>query len=136
MNIDWHLPAEETQITERRIGRVLVEYEDPEIVTLCDQDDVLYLGVAVDEEGDVVRWLESVLYPQKYEALLAGTLGVREALGKPRVWVVDRTREGKPLHAWSLAVEELPEDALPHPGALLPTATRLRLQQSSRRHIS
>ena len=132
MNIDWHLPAEETRLPERRIGRVLVEYEEPEIVTLCDQDDALYLGVAVDEEGDVVRWLEAELYPQKYEALLAGLLDVRGALGKPRVWVVDRTREGKSIRSWSLAMEDLPEDALPRPGALLPTATRLRLQHSRR----
>lgn len=68
-----------------------------------------------------MRWLEAELSTGEWEALFEGTLSVRDALSKPRVRVVDETRDGEVLAAWDADLGGVDGRLLPEVGALLPT---------------
>lgn len=129
MRAEWRLPEQTVLVEPRHIDMVLVEYDEPEVVTVRDSAGLLYLSVASDESDEAIRWVQTRLSALELRALLAGGLSVRSALTKDELWVIDESRhDGHIIHAWIMSADEIPEGALPRPGALLPRATRSRLQ--------
>jgi hypothetical protein len=129
MRAAWLLPEQSSFGIERReIETVLVEYDEPEVVVLRDATGALFLGVAADEDAHVVRWVHASLPKLEYRALIAGALSLRDSLLKEEVWVLDELRlTGNVDRVWRLNSSQLPDAALPEPGALIPDATRERL---------
>jgi hypothetical protein len=109
------------------LDQVLVEYDGPQIVTLRGAGG-LYLGIASDESDAFVRWIYAPLTETELRALLEGTGTLREAVQKPRVYVVDVDHDGTPIQAWEYPGERLRDDDLPARGALLPRAIRDELK--------
>ncbi len=121
----WKLPEQAIVPPAAKIVHVLVEYNGPQVVVARDNEG-LKLGVAADDEEDsgLVRWLYAPLTDTEFKALVSGASTIRDALLKPRVYVIDFGRDDRPLRAWEHASELLDETVLPRRGALLPKATR------------
>lgn len=138
MRETWHLPDQPLSSPPRfSTQQVLVEYGGPQIVTavLADANALmpgscgLYLGVASDEEDELVRWVLGPITQTEYKALIDGTETLRDALLKPQVYVldVDVDDDWEPRRAWICDGNQLGDDHLPRRGALLPTASRQEL---------
>jgi hypothetical protein len=73
----------------------------------------------------VCRYIAAEIEPSMGESLANGTLEVRAALDRPRVWVVDiDAQEWSILRAWDERFADIPEDVLPVVGARFQIVTR------------
>lgn len=130
MRESWSLPSSMVEAPPFELDQVLVEYDGPQIVTLRGADG-LYLGIASDEDDAFVRWIYAPLAVTELRALLEGSATLREAVQKPKVYVVDVDHDGAPVHTWEYPGAQLRDDDLPAPGALLPRAIRDELGPKS-----
>jgi hypothetical protein len=122
MNYEWSLPQSSLAFIEsmRRRQEVLLSYDGPALVTLTDGQSQ-FLGMAVDEDesGDVVRWIEAPVSDLELDAIKIGAEPLRWALSKERVTVIDYSRH-EPVRMWDVALDSIPQEALPDPDAFLP----------------
>ena len=130
MMSQWHLPGQPTLplVSEERprsIERVLVEYDGPRWLVLRDIEN-RYLAYAADEDDDghLVRWIETKVSNVELRAIYAGLLPLRDAILKSTVMVVDYDRARVPQRAWPMSADDIPEDCLPDVDAILPRFAR------------
>lgn len=103
---------------------ILEKYEGPQLV-VQERGGIDYLGIAVDEDATAIRWVFAPLGSLELKGLIHGGETLRAALLKERVFVVDCASDDlRPLHAMQLRGDQLPEAALPEPGALLPDSLK------------
>ena len=99
---------------------VLEEYDGPQIV-IHEFGGVDHLGIAVDETNAFVRWVFAPITKLEFRGLIHSGETLRAALLKENVLVVDcALADLTPLHVMAMRGDQLPETALPEPGALLP----------------
>jgi hypothetical protein len=110
---------------------VLVEYDGPQLAILEDGPD-WFLAVAVDQDKDAVRWIQSPLSKSEYQALTRGEVSVRDALLKRKILVLaDYTYDQRLLRVWKIIRSLIPEAALPRKNALLPKTLRAALTSTA-----
>jgi hypothetical protein len=123
MRSDWPLP-EQLEVPDRgwAVERVLVEFDGPQIVIVGwgDRCDLAVLADA-DEEAD--RWLHAPISRTEERAVLEGAVSLRSVLVKSDVRITDLDRAGNVIRSAAIAPEQLLDDHLPEPGALLPYAS-------------
>jgi hypothetical protein len=117
----------ELRYEERKIERVLVEHNGPQLGTLRDGDH-RYLGVASDADNRHIRWIHAQIDNLEWASLVAGILPLRDVFQKPIIWIIDEYTDGEMRNRGQVASGvDLTEDDLPSAGAILPTAIRLAL---------
>jgi hypothetical protein len=129
MKLTWELPPQEgmvSLVSARKLTDVLLEYEGPQLMILEDLNQ-RYIALAVDCDDTAVRWIQSPISILEFEALVRGGLSVRDALLKSRMLLADYTYDNRAVRVWEITQASVPEDALPEPGALLPSAVRNNL---------
>jgi|GEM_PF-1275145 len=95
--------------------QVLYEFDGPCIFTSTTPDGILLLAYLSEElEGeDLLRFVVSTTSEQTIGELQAGAIAVREALERGSLWLVDVDYAYTPQRAARIALDQLPEDALP-----------------------
>jgi hypothetical protein len=138
VTFDWDLPEqmkhpqENVRLRERKIERVLIEYDGPQLVILYDGRQ-RYLGYVADELTDGVRWLHVPVTGLELKALHRGKLTLREALDKVEITIADVTHAGNLSHVWISPPASIPLDCLPEPGMMLPQFARDNIQVTPER---
>lgn len=121
----WNLPTESAEgASPFEVDQVLVHYDGPQIVTLRDEEDNRYLGVASDEGEGLVRWIYAPLTNTEFKALMDGVATTRDALLKSCVYLVDIDVDGNAVRRWECDAADISDENLPDVGALLPEETR------------
>jgi hypothetical protein len=115
-------PVDPAQFAPFRPAKVLADVGGPRSFTFVPADGELYWAHWFDESADRVRYLVVPFSPALLDRLEAGRLSLREALDQPRLWVVDVDDLGSPVGAVRAALDDLPADELPAPGATLSPA--------------
>lgn len=110
-------------IPERKIREVLIDYDGPQLCIL-EKGPERFLSVRIDEDATGTRWIQSPLSSVEYEALMLGTLSVRNALLKTEMILVEENRNEVPIRAWTLSASSVPDTALPKVDAPLPRYVR------------
>lgn len=117
----------DTRYEERKLERVLVEYDGPQLVLLRD-DNSRYLAVASDADERHIRWVQVHISDLEWVSLAQGLIPVREVFQKPTVWIVDQYADGEMNDRGQEASGlDLVDDDLPDADALLPAALRREL---------
>lgn len=127
----WHLPHQTVLPSTLAFApyMVLVEYNGPQVV-LADSPSGKLLGVAADEDEEVVRWIYAPVTGVELRALAAGATTARDVLIKSHVYVIDTDHEERPVRAWRCDAAALDDGNLPDAGAPLPKASREALRAS------
>lgn len=129
MNFDWQLRGQATlgiasAMAERKIARVLLEYDGPQLAVLESRQSK-YIAFAADEDDKSVRWIHAPVTELEIKALLRGQIAIRNVVAKSIVSVIDVSLAGKPTLAWpTVSVSEIPGDCLPERDVLLPQFAR------------
>lgn len=130
MNADWRLPDQTSLISEAPewsdVLRVLVYYDGPQIVVLRHRERQ-FLGIAIDENDQAVRWLLAELSPLEFEGLLRGGTSIRSVASKDHVLIVDYSYDNRKVGVWEVGIRGIPESVLPEAGAPLPASVRRHL---------
>ena len=116
-------------ISERKIKEVLVDYDGPQLCIL-EKDSARFVSVRVDEDKEGTRWIQAPLSSLEYEALMLGTLPVRDALLKLEMVLVEENRYEVPVKAWQLDPSTVPDSVLPKIDAPLPKYVRATFNYS------
>jgi len=112
-------PVQATRFREFTPAEVLYEFDGPRTFTLRDGDQELYLAHWIDEDEATARYLMVVFSEVLLARLKAGQITVREALDQPSVFVADIGPLAVIQALWSVRLQDLPPDVLPHPGSML-----------------
>ena len=122
MNKEWKLPEQfesPAEVMARQIKDVLLEHDGPQMVIFADKIGE-YLGLAVDTDRDITRWIQVPLSHLEREAILSGAQPVRDAFLKKTVWIIDtHDIESVPLIVWRSNWSAIPSDVLPKRGVTL-----------------
>ena len=94
--------------------RILLEYDGPRLFTTCNAAGQSMLAYACGEDDGAVRYLLVPMSAGTMRSLEEGTTTIRTALMQPWAWIVE-IAVGGAMAAWSIDVETMPENALPHP---------------------
>jgi hypothetical protein len=127
----WNLPAQADlagDIARRKIERVLIEYDGPQLVILVDNSSY-YLGLAADYNETSERWIHAKVSRLEIEALVRGSIAMRDVFtSKPALAVIDYDEDGNPKRTWGISPADIPAGILPLKGAPLPRAVRAELE--------
>jgi hypothetical protein len=124
----WRLPATGSfpeLVAPRHLEEVLIDYDGPQL-GIFRSNARRFLGLCVDLDGPVHRWIHAGLSEVELAALYRGAQTVRSALVQPSVDVIDY-RESTPIGLWTVAGKDIPDWALPEREALLPADVRAAL---------
>src|SRR5438876_2190114 len=107
MNADWRLPDQTSLISEAPewsdVLRVLLYYDGPQIVVLRHRERQ-FLGIAIDENDQAVRWLLAELSPLEFEGLLRGGTSIRSVASKDHVLIVDYSYDNRKVGVWEVSI--------------------------------
>lgn len=106
---------------------VLVEYDGPRLVLFSSRNGALRLGSLLEMNKRGSRWLVANVSTIEAEAIARAMLPMREAFEKESLAVLHLTSSGDPQAISEAMDSERSEDALPSPGALLPSDSRALL---------
>ena len=109
----WELkgtPADAKRFAPFEPVRVLNYYDGPRIFTVLDADGSLCLACWSDEDETRSRFLVAPVTAAVVADLESGRLTVREALGQPRLWVVDLSHDGPIAGAWLVNRQDVPNE--------------------------
>jgi hypothetical protein len=98
---------------------VLFEVDGPRIFTCRSRSGELLLAYQCGEEKGSLRFLVVPFSPELEWQLTEGKINLREALTRPRAWLVDLSYEWQPIRCWELQIENVPAQVLPAPGVML-----------------
>ncbi len=99
--------------------QILYEYDGPRIFTCKDSADNLYLAYLCDEDASCSRFLVVAFSQSLLEDLTSGNMNMRDALSRPRAWLIDLDNDWRITQTWRIEIEGLPADTLPKPGVML-----------------
>lgn len=99
--------------------RILNDYDGPKLFTFWDADGALCLACWSDESPERIRFLVVPVTDADIIELTTGVVTVREALQKPRLWILDIDNDWSLLGAWLVDPVSVPKDAQPQPGVML-----------------
>jgi hypothetical protein len=100
---------------------VLYEFEGPCIFTARTShgaDVLAYLSEDLEDDG-CLRFIVATTSIATIKDLKCGVISVREALERGSLWLVDYSYRYSPLQAYTVGIDQLPEDALPARGTML-----------------
>jgi len=122
MRSTWPLP--DNRLIEMREHQwlpmeVIIEFNGPQLEIVKSGNDE-YLGVASDEEGDIVRWLRSKISATEKRSLLCGETTIRDCILKPEIWVVDTRSDGSVTLEAKVSPDQLSSADLPADDSFLP----------------
>jgi hypothetical protein len=115
--------SENVRLASRKVERVLLEYEGPQLVVLRDGEQ-RYVGYVADELEDGRRWIQVPVTNLEIKALHRGKLTLREVLEKTELVICDTSPSGETLRLWLAPPASIPEDCLPDHGVELPEFAR------------
>ncbi|MCK5806562.1 MAG: hypothetical protein KAI66_27275 [Lentisphaeria bacterium] len=101
--------------------QVLYEFDGPCIFTTVTPHGLLFLAYLSEdlEDKKLLRFIVSTSSEQTISELKDGAVTVREALDRGTLWIVDVDYAYVPKRAAVVAVDQLPEDALPPHSTML-----------------
>src|SRR5438128_291687 len=99
--------------------RVLYEYDGPRVFTCKDSLDNMYLAYLCDEDTSLMRFLVVSFSARLLDDLTSGKINMRDALSRPRAWLVDVDNDWRITRSWRVDIEAVPDDVLPRPGVML-----------------
>jgi hypothetical protein len=106
---------------------VLVEYDGPQLILFRAKDGD-FLGLAVDSDEKIQRWLLAPASKLELETLALGNLPMCDVFSRKQSLVlVDFGRFTDPKALYPITIAEVPDDILPVSGALLPSYARTHL---------
>ncbi|MBA2662669.1 MAG: hypothetical protein H0U74_10270 [Bradymonadaceae bacterium] len=139
--MNWPDIGQLTEIDVARLGSlspegVLYEFDGPCIFTARTPERSLilaYLSTELEDAPDSpLRFVVVTTSEPTVDALKQGVVSVREALARGSAWLVDMDKSYKPIRAFSVTLEALPEEALPADATMLwpelEPALRVRLE--------
>jgi hypothetical protein len=98
---------------------ILYEFDYPLLYTCKDAAGELFMVYMCGEDKNGVRYLVVPCRDELDKKLVAGQVDVREALYQSPAWIFDLDNNWEPLRAWSVAIDDLPPNAIPRPGLML-----------------
>lgn len=100
---------------------VLYDSEGPCIFTARTPSHALVLAYLSEEREDerLRRFIVATTSDETIASLRAGVISVREAIERGSLWIVDVDTTHKPVKAYAVETEALPDDALPDPTVML-----------------
>lgn len=102
-------------------SEVLYEFEGPCIFvarTAHGAEVLSYLSEDIEDEQRL-RYIVSTTSERTVDELKCGVISVREALDRGSLWLVDFDYGHRPVQAFAVRSEQLPEDAMPLRGTML-----------------
>lgn len=107
-------------------SEVLYEFEGPCIFTARAAHGVAVLAYLSEdlEDEQRLRYIVATTSEGTVDELKHGVISVREALDRGSLWMVDFDYGYRPVRAFSVRSEQLPEDAMPLRGTMLLARTR------------
>lgn len=119
--MNWNVPGEAVSANwlDLTPKMMLYEYDGPRTFTCEDRAENLYLAHWCDEDQESIRFLVVAFSSALLHSLISGKIDVREALSRPRAWIVDLDHDWTPIRAWRVDVDDLPPGILPAPGVML-----------------
>lgn len=102
-------------------SEVLYEFEGPCIFTAETAHGTLVLAYLSEdlEDEQHLRHIVATTSKGTIDELKSGVISVREALDRGSLWMVDFDYSHRPVQAFSVLNEQLPEDAMPLRGTML-----------------
>ncbi len=102
-------------------SEVLYEFDGPCIFTAQTPNGVTVLAYLSEdlEEEPYLRFIVATTSQCTVRDLKYGVISVREALERGSLWLVDLNLSYVPVRAFSLRIDELPDDAMPTRGTML-----------------
>lgn len=100
---------------------VLYEFEGPCIFTAQTAHGAAVLAYLAEdlEEEQRLRYIVATTSEMTVHELKCGVISVRQALDRGSLWMVDFDYGYRPVHAFSVRSEQLPEDSMPLRGTML-----------------
>jgi hypothetical protein len=108
---------------------VLVEFNGPQVAVLRSSSGKRFLGVAADEDGQLVRWLLAEVTSLELAALSNGAVATADVLEKRAALVLDIPINGGGNALWQVAWDDVDPNNLPERGARLPAGARESLAE-------
>lgn len=98
-----------------RPERVLNDFDGPKIFTTRNEHGQLLLAYWCDEDPAtrVERFIIAPTSNKIIASMEAGNITVREALGQPLVWIIDKGYDSSISACWSISFEDIPVEILP-----------------------
>jgi hypothetical protein len=112
---------------------VLYAYDGPKTFTCRDSVGDLYLAHWCDEDADAARFLVVAFSENLLRDLTTGEINIRDALSRPRAWIVDLNDDWEVAECWRVNVDELPASILPKAGVMLWAHLQPRVKRTSTR---
>lgn len=102
-------------------SEVLYEFEGPCIFTARAAHGAAVLAYLSEdlEDEQRLRYIVATTSEATVDELKHGVISVREALDRGSLWVVDFDYGYRPVRAFSVRSEQLPEDSMPLRGTML-----------------
>jgi len=122
MMLDWPvLQARLHQHVRVSLDEILLDFQGPQIA-VWSIGGTTHLGVASDEQDDMVRWLAAPLTTHELHAIRLGTMALRDVLSQSHLVVIDQNGKGDVTLYGAISLADVPENAFPEHGAPLPSA--------------
>lgn len=99
--------------------RTLYEFDGPRIFTCQDVNGQPLLAYQCDEDTTGLQFLVVHFSDELVSRLVKGLLGVRDALKRSPMWLLEVSNEWTPTRCWDVEFDELPTRLLPKSGTLL-----------------
>jgi hypothetical protein len=100
--------------------RVLYEFDGPRIFICNDLSGVSeFLAFQCGEEQGRMRFLVVPSSEVLEHKLTSGEMNLHDALMRPKAWLFDLDFGWNLIGAWSVQVENLPQQCMPQPGVML-----------------
>ena len=121
MKREWDFLSQTTSVCGHLAEHVLEEHDGAfgALVASFTEAGRRFVGVAVDREGDLIRWVEAAVSELEWDSLLRGLTSLRDVLSKESVWVIDRNASLEVQRAWAVSFSQLTDDHLPDKDSLL-----------------
>lgn len=99
--------------------RILYEFDGPRIFLCEDIPGNAYLAYQCGEDRTTLRFLVVPCGEDAERRLATGKTNVRDALSRPKAWILDLGYDWTPRHCWKVEVDDLPSCVLPKQGVML-----------------
>jgi superfamily II DNA or RNA helicase len=127
--------GQQTQFSWPKERHILVDFDGPAAVLAVQNANTVYVGVVVEQVGDLRRWLVATLGASQAIELLGGQSLLRQALARKDGTLIDQTAFEAVEAAFRVKGDRIPDEYLPAEDAtfdLTPVARRLVVQSLER----
>lgn len=121
MTFSWSPPGRAQASPAPLVKHVLYYFDGPKMVLAVDGRGRQLLGVAADEDEEgIVRWVFAPAPPERVVSLLKTRTGLRALFESGAIEIYDIGEPWNAVGAWTLTLDDVPEELLPEPEAELP----------------